>query len=153
VADCGATRAGGLLLIRIEVAEVHRVTVPGQVHAQVRVALIGCTGLLGDIIGETLAGQPEVDVVAELEPPTGDQALLELDADLVLWNNADESRVVCWLDRLAHGSGPRVLTTMGDGRQASLWELVPRRTELGSLSPRTLVETILGPTRDAGDRP
>jgi hypothetical protein len=153
VADCGAKPAGGLLLIRIEGAEVHRVTVPGEVHAQVRVALIGCTGLLGDIIGETLAGQPEVDVVAEFEPQAGDQALLELDADLVLWHNADESRVVAWLDRLAHGSGPRVLTTMGDGRLASLWELVPRRLELGSLSPRTLVETILGPTRDAGDRP
>ncbi len=128
-------------------------TVPGKVHAQVRVALIGCTGLLGDIIGETLSGQPGVDVVAELEPQAGDQALLEFDADLVLWHNADESRVVGWLDRLAHGSGPRVLTTMGDGRQASLWELVPRRLELGSLSPRTLVETILGPTRGAGNRP
>jgi hypothetical protein len=46
-----------------------------------------------------------------------------------------------------------VLTTIGDGRQASLWELVARRTELGSLSPGTLVETILGHTSDAGDRP
>ena len=134
-------------------AEVHRLAVPGRVHTQVRVALIGCTGLLGDIIGETLAGQPDVDVVADLEPPARDQALPELDADLFLWNNADESRVASWLDRLARGSVPRVLTTMGDGREASLWELVPRRTELGSLSPGTLVETILGPTRDAGDRP
>lgn len=124
-------------------------TAPGDVHTQVRVALIGCTGLLGDIIGETLAGQPDVDVVAELQPPAGDQPLPELDADLVLWHDADESRVAVWIDRLAHGVGPRVLTTMGDGRRASLWELVPRRTELGSLSPGTLVETILGPTRDA----
>jgi hypothetical protein len=121
------------------------VAVPGKVHMPVRVALIGCTGLLGDVISETLAGQPEVDVVAELAPPAGDQALPELDADLVLWNNADESRVADWLDRLAQGTGPRVLATVGDGRHASLWELVPRRTELGALSPSTLVETVLRP--------
>ena len=127
--------------------------VPGKVHMPVRVALIGCTGLLGDVISETLAGQPEVDVVAELAPPAGDQALPELDADLVLWNNADESRVAGWLDRLAQGTGPRVLATVGDGRQASLWELVPRRTELGALSPSTLVETVLRPSSDVGDRP
>lgn len=128
-------------------------TVSENVHAQVRIALIGCTGLLGDIIGETLAGQPDVDVVAEFEPPDVDQPLPELDADLVLWNNADESRVTRWIDRLAHGRGSRVLTIRGDGRQASLLELVPRRTELGSLSPETLVETILGSTSDVGDRP
>lgn len=125
----------------------------GDAHTQARVVLIGCTGLLGNIIGETLAGQPDVNVVAELNPPVGDQALPELEADLVLWNNADESRIAGWLERLSHGSCPRVLTTMSDGRQASLWELVPRRTGLGSLSPSTLVETILRPIRDADGRP
>ena len=124
---------------------------PQNVHTQVRVALIGCTGLLGDIIRETLAGQPEVDVAAELAAPAAEEELPQLDADLVLWNNADESRVAGWLDRFARGAGPRVLTTVGDGRQASLWELVPRRTELGSLSPGTLVETILRPSSDVGD--
>jgi len=128
------------------------VSVPQDVHTQVRVVLIGCTGLLGDIIGKTLVGHPEVDVAAELSAPAADEELPELHADLVLWNNADESRVAGWLERLAQGSGPRVLTTVGDGRHASLWELVPRRTELGSLSPGTLVETILRPSSDVGDR-
>lgn len=127
-------------------------TVSEKVHAPIRVALIGCTGLLGDIIGEALAGQPGVHVVAELEPLGADQPLPELDADLMLWNNADESRVVEWIDRLAHGRGPRVLTITGDGRQASLLELVPRRTELGALSTEALVETILAPPSDVGDR-
>ena len=122
-------------------------------HARVRVALIGCTGLLGDIIGETLAGQPDMEVIAELEPFAMDRPLPELDADLVLWNNADELRVAEWTERSTRGRGQRVLTIMRDGRQAFLLEIVPRRTELGSLSPETLVETILGPTRDAGGRP
>lgn len=125
---------------------------PGEVH-HVRVALIGCTGLLGDIINEALAGQPDVAVVADLGPPPSDEELPELDADLVLWNDADESRIASWFHRFTLGAGPRVLTTLGDGRAASLWELVPRRTELGALSPATLVDTILGSSTDPGDRP
>ena len=111
----------------------------------VRVALIGWSGLLGDIIGDALAAQPDLDVVAELDPPGPDEPLPDVDADLVLWNDADETRVAQWLTTASAGCGPRVLATLGDGRDASLWELVPRRTELGALSPGTLVETIRRP--------
>jgi len=125
---------------------------PGVPRTQMRVALIGCSGLLGHIIGETLAGEPGLDVVADLEPPARDEELPELDADLVLWNNADESRVEGWLGRLTDRHGIRVLATTSDGRDASLWELTPHRTELGALSPTTLLETILGlRTRAGGD--
>ena len=43
---------------------------------------------------------------------------------------------------------PVVLTTLGDGRDASLWRLAPHRTPLGQLSPRSLVDTIRRPFRD-----
>jgi hypothetical protein len=113
-----------------------------KTERQVRVALIGCSGLLGSIIGDALAAQPDLDVVADLDPPSADEALPDVDADLVLWNNADETRVAQWLDTMSSRSGPRVLATLGDGRDASLWELTPHRTELGALSPGTLVDTI-----------
>jgi hypothetical protein len=113
----------------------------------VRVALIGCSGLLGSIIDDALAAQPDLDVVADLDPPSPDEALPDLDADLVLWNNADETRVAQWLGTLSSRCGPRVLATLGDGRDASLWELTPRRTDLGALSPGTLVETIRRPPK------
>ncbi len=111
----------------------------------VRVVLIGCSGLLGDIIDTALADHPDLDVVADLEPPGPEAELPVVDADLVLWNNADEARVERWLGDLSSRGAPRVLATLTDGRDASLWELVPRRTELGALSPRTLVETIRRP--------
>ncbi len=118
---------------------------PSDAAPHVRVVLIGCSGLLGDIIDTALADQPGLDVVADLDTPGPEGGLPDVDADLVLWNNADEARVERWLGDLSSHAAPRVLATLTDGRDASLWELVPRRTELGALSPRTLVETIRRP--------
>jgi hypothetical protein len=89
-----------------------------------------------------------MDVVAELRTPTNDVGISALDADIVLWNDADEHQI----DALLSTSGkhsPRVLATLTDGQQAALWELAPRRTELGALSPQTLVKII----RETAGRP
>ena len=105
----------------------------------VNVALVGCTGLLGEIISRTVREQPDFVVVESLEP----EALAGtnyVEADIVLWNDADEATVAGWLGK-AH-SAPRVLATLGDGRNASLWQLTPQRTDLGALSPSVLVKAI-----------
>lgn len=108
----------------------------------VRVALVGCTGLLGQIIDETVAHQADMDVVARLTSPGADEPLPDLDADIVLWQDADEARISGWLTGVARRRGPRVLATLADGRHATLWELVPHRTELGEPSPETLLLSI-----------
>ncbi|TYB39666.1 hypothetical protein FXF50_04615 [Micromonospora sp. AP08] len=106
---------------------------------RVRVALVGCTGLLGEIISRTVRDQPDFDVVAAVEPGAL-HALSPLEADLLVWKEADEAAVAAWLCD-AHGA-PRVLATLGDGREASLWQLTPQRTRLGAPSPAVLVDTI-----------
>lgn len=108
----------------------------------VRVALIGCTGLLGDIIRQTVSGEPDLAVVAQMTTPGPDFDLLQCDADIVLWNGAEEDRIARWLTGLRHQRAPRVLATLTDGQDAALWELVPHRIELGGISPRALIETI-----------
>ncbi|CCG04043.1 hypothetical protein [Blastococcus saxobsidens] len=111
----------------------------------VRVCLIGCTGLLGDIVLDALRRDPRITVVArvdsaaELGNPADSAPPLD-ELDLVVWNCADESRVPEWLDGVR--STPRVLAVVEDGRAAALWELAPRRTALGSLSPLLLAEVI-----------
>lgn len=120
----------------------------GDTSNPVRVALIGCSGLLGDIIEQTVSAQPDLCVVADIAAPDGDLTLPNLDADIVLWNNADESRIARWLGELSLQRGTRVLATLGDGREASFWELTPHRTELGALSPASLVERIRKTTGD-----
>ena len=121
----------------------------GDTSTPVRVALIDCSGLLGDIIEQTVVAQADLCVVAELATSELNATLADLDADIVVWNDADELRIARWLTELSHMGGPRVIATIGDGRDASLWELTPRRTELGALSPASLVDTI---RKTAGDQ-
>lgn len=109
---------------------------------KLRVALIGCSGLLGDIIRQTLTREPDVDVVAQLDAGETDMDPSRLDTDIVLWNEADEVRILLWLRGMSHRCAPRVLATLGDGHRAALWELTPQRTELGELSPISLVRNL-----------
>ena len=114
-----------------------------RVGSPVRVALVGCTGLIGDIILRAVTGDDGIDVVADLEGPLPDELLrLEaLEVDLVLWNDADEMRVARWMAE-ASSHVPRLLATFSDGRNASLWQLTPRRIGLGEPSADTLLATI-----------
>lgn len=116
--------------------------------AKIRVTLVGCRGLLGDIIGKGVAAESDIEVVVEL--PMGAR-VPGVETDLMLWNNADESRLKRWLDAAGARCAPRVLTILGDGRNSSLWELAPRRVELGALSVAMLVATIRGDIVARGD--
>ena len=118
--------------------------VPTNSTKPLRIALVGCSGLLGDIIGRAVAAQDDLDVVADLPAPSPGEPLPAIEADLVVWNGAEGGRPGEWLARIGRRTCPRVLATVYDGREAWLWQLVPRRRELGALSPATLVETIHG---------
>lgn len=116
---------------------------------RLRVALVGCSGLLGDIIHRAVAEEPGLEVVADLPLPDSLGDLPVVEADVVLWNESEGSHCPEWLSRLGRRACPPVLATHYDGRVASLWELVPRHTDLGALSPATLVETIRAVARDS----
>jgi hypothetical protein len=108
----------------------------------VRVALIGCTGLLGDVIVTTLRAEPGLTVVASVPVLSSDDDIAAFDADIVVWNAADEQRIVQCLN--GYVPPTRVLAITTDGQEAALWQLMPHRVELGALSPQSLVETIHG---------
>lgn len=112
---------------------------------QVRICLVGCSGLLGDIISDAVHRDGGIDVVASVADTAGLQDLADTEPglggiDLVVWNCADESAARQWLDRTR--PAPRILAAVEDGRQAALWELAPRRTALGLLSSRLLTDVI-----------
>lgn len=107
----------------------------------VRVVLVNCRGVLGDIIKTAVAEEPTIDILANVSAVEDASTALN-EADLVLWNEADEARLERLLGRAAQRHAPRVLATLGDGRDAALWELVPRRTALGALSPSSLIDAI-----------
>lgn len=109
----------------------------------VRVVLIGWDGLLGDIVDGAMARDPEVEVIGDY--PAGELGVAA-SADVVLWNNAREDEVSSWLMSLRRE--PRVLATVGDGRESCLWELTPRRLMLGQLSPSAIVRAMKAEPRD-----
>jgi hypothetical protein len=112
--------------------------------APIRVALVGCSGVLGDIIRRAVREAPDMRVVSEapdFSVPGDAQAEPSPEVDVVLWNNADEEQLERLLADAAVGQQP-VLTALDDGRQAVLWRLAPHRTSLGVLSPASLVEWI-----------
>ena len=113
----------------------------GERTGHVRVALVGCTGVLGEIIRNVVTDAPGVDVVAEMSADRLDRATGADDVDVVLCNNADEQRVRQLLTDSA-GGVPPVLTAVDDGRSAVLWRVVPDRVPLGVLSPGSLVDWI-----------
>lgn len=108
----------------------------------VRVALVDCAGLIGDIIRQAVAAEPDFEVVAEISTTGKADPLLDVGADILVWNNADETHLADRLEVIARRCGARVLATHADGRSAALWEVVPQRSPIASLSPSTIVEMI-----------
>jgi hypothetical protein len=111
--------------------------------SRIRMVLVNCTGLLGDILSEAVGDQPDITVVSTVDDATElPRTVALMRPDVVLWNNADETLLAHSFDCFGAGSGTKALAIVGDGREPSLWELVPRKTSLGQLSPATLVSTI-----------
>jgi len=120
--------------------------VQAQAHAApIRVALVGCTGVLGDIIRRAVGEAPDIRVVSEASQfspcADGPEGCAD-EVDVVLWNNADEERLERVFTDSARSQQPPVLSALDDGRKAVLWRLAPHRTSLGVLSPASLVEGI-----------
>ena len=107
-----------------------------------RIVLVGMTPLLGEIVRETLAGEPDLEVVAEHD---GDadlrEALEHADADFVIvGSDAAAGGLVRAL--VEEGAARRALELLEDGKEGVLYELRPHQASLGELSPDALVRTI-----------
>lgn len=108
-----------------------------------RVVLVGCSGVLGDILADAVRREPGITIVSNLDTINSlAQPVLDLHPDVILWNHADEGTLADSVDCFVSAPPPKVLGTVSDGRDTVLWELQPRRTPLGQLSPDALISTI-----------
>jgi hypothetical protein len=108
-----------------------------------RVVLVGCSGILGDILADAVRKEPGLTIVSNLDTIDSlDQTVLDLHPDVILWNHADEAALADSVDCFVSAPPPKILGTVSDGRDTVLWELQPRRTRLGQLSPDALISTI-----------
>jgi hypothetical protein len=98
--------------------------------------------LLREIVRETLAREPDLDVVAEHEANVDVLEAVEGGrADFVIVGS-DASADAAVRSLVAGDLGVRAIELRADGRESVLYELRPHRVPLGEISPDTLLHTI-----------
>jgi hypothetical protein len=120
------------------------------VAASIRVALVGLTPLIRDVVHSLIAKQKDMHVTAVIEGRSEKLTTGGEGADVVLVGVS--SSAPAWAaERLLSEPPPprRVVGISYDGRQMQLSELQPATAALGSLSPDELLEVIRGGRRSA----
>ncbi|WP_431970453.1 hypothetical protein [Nocardia sp. bgisy134] len=117
------------------------------------VALVACSGIIGDLIRSCLQARADLTVVEAV--PARDleelsHQLRRIAPDVVVLQLDD--RV---LDRspelIGAAGGLPVIAITDDGRGSTLWRLLPHRIPLGAQSIGTLVDTIHAVTAKPGE--
>jgi hypothetical protein len=121
--------------------------------SQTLILLVGMEGILGEIIKETLACEPDLRIIGEAADV--DQLVpreLAL-ADVVVACLAEESSLRRpWSDLVLERGRSRLLLILDDGRRAAVYDREGRESPLDALSPSGLVQTIRGLAPLAVDR-
>jgi hypothetical protein len=113
----------------------------------IRVLLLEMTGIVADIVRQTVSEQADLEVVATVPALRHLNAVLAaVEADLVITPYPSSAGGLSRFDALLLARpGVRILAIQDDGRRACMYALAPRATALGVLTPETLVEFIRAP--------
>jgi hypothetical protein len=110
-----------------------------QAAESIRVLLVDLPTMQRQLIERVLSVEPDMVVMATPEGVPPKHALVEADADAVVLGIDDPAVAE---DLLASRPGVKVLTVVGDSRDLLLYELRPRREELGELTREKLVAAL-----------
>jgi hypothetical protein len=115
---------------------------------KVNVLLVGMRGILGEIVREIVADQPDMEIAGELQDLGELRSSRRLDrSGVVIACRDDESELPDDIrDLLGRHPGLTLLTVRGDGRHGSIYRLRPEKIPLGDVSPGALVDAIREPT-------
>jgi response regulator of citrate/malate metabolism len=123
---------------------------------EIRVLLLGLTRMVADIVREVVSQEDDVEIIASLQNIDDVESVAQrAEADLVITVYPPNKSELRRLDRaLTARPGLRVLAIEDDGRAAFMYTLLPQTTQLGPLSPNTLIGFIRAPVRSqsASDR-
>ena len=106
-----------------------------------RIAIAALPQLLRDIVVGALSGEPDMELVGEA-PGTCELPGLVESASAHLAIVACDRSEIERLGRLVNGTPVTLLAITDEGHRGALYELRPRETDLGELSPRVLVNAI-----------
>jgi hypothetical protein len=109
----------------------------------IRVALVGLTPLVRDVVDNLIAGEMDMRVAAVVEGGEADRAPGRDVVDVYVIGVAPEDAASAGEALLGEAQPPRrVIGISSDGRQMHLSELRPATTALGSLSSNELLDVI-----------
>lgn len=115
-----------------------------------RIVLVDMPPLLREIVRETVAREPDLEVVREHEAGADLRAAVDQDDPDFLIVGSEEATETTVGSLIAAGRRLRALEVRSDGRESVLYEFRPHRVLLGEISPDTLLQTIRTPPgRDA----
>jgi hypothetical protein len=107
------------------------------------------SGIVADIVRQTVSRHDDIEIVASLPDVDGLESVVETaEVDLVITAYRPHQSELRRFDRaLAARPGLRVLAIGNEGRTACMYTLLPETTQLGPLSPGTLIEFIRASAR------
>lgn len=111
-----------------------------------RIVLVDMPPLLREIVRDTLAREPDLDVVAEHDPDVDVRSAVgETDVDFVIVGAEATTARMGVASVVGAQRGIRAIEVQSDGKESVLYELRPHRVSLGEMSPETLLRTIRTP--------
>ena len=114
-----------------------------------RILLVELPPMLRDIIAETIAMEPDMEVVAEVPDASSLMSSFERTEVGVVVVGRDDPSLASML--LAQHPQLKILAVANHGRESSLYEMRPQREPLGEISPQRLVEEIRKAAREQAD--
>jgi chemotaxis response regulator CheB len=111
-----------------------------------RIVLVDMPPLLREIVRDTLAREPDLDVVAEHESDVDVRSAVgETDVDFLIVGAEATTARMGVASVVGAQRGIRAIEVQSDGKESVLYELRPHRVSLGEMSPETLLRTIRTP--------
>jgi DNA-binding NarL/FixJ family response regulator len=112
---------------------------------RIRTVMITMSPIFRDLITELMVGHGTLDVVGEFDTPGGlDEQLQQLAPDLILIklhrNDGDE----IGLELAKTLPSVKVIAFSSDAHDAFVYRRLPQRTVLLDVSPRILIDAIIG---------
>ena len=113
-----------------------------------RILIVAMPPMLGGIIRELVADEPDIAVVGELSDHREVvPAAVREGADFVIAGPPADQLGAVYRELLTERPATRLLAVTDDGRGGALIQLAPSSTPLGELSPDMLLAVIRGGTR------
>jgi chemotaxis response regulator CheB len=132
--------------MRVEIQKAPPLTmVDVTVTHRARILIVEIPSLLRELIGEIIADEGDMEVVGELPDLQRVSELAErTGANFVITGRTHPEFDSAYEELLRQRPAMRVLAVQHQGRQSSLYELLPHVENLGELSAETLLTVIRG---------